>query len=84
MNVNECECYLLYNFFCSTADEPVWVFGMCDTSQQLALGYMEIVNDRIAATLLPIVEDHTHNGTIILAAYSTATNCIESLISQTG
>ena len=37
---------------------------MCDTSQQPALGYMEIVNDRTAATLLPIIEDHTHNGTI--------------------
>ena len=26
---------------------------------------MEIVNDRTAATLLSIIEDHTHNGTII-------------------
>ena len=61
------------------ADESVWVFGMCDTSQQPALGYMEIVNDRTAATLLPIIEDHTHNGTIIWSDSWAAYNNIQQL-----
>ena len=36
-----------------------WVFGMVDTSITPALGYMEPVPDRIAATLLPIIQRHT-------------------------
>ena len=52
---------------------------MCDTSQQPALGYMEIVNDRTAATLLPIIEDHTHNGTIIWSDSWAAYNNIQQL-----
>ena len=34
---------------------PVWVFGMVDVSHQPALGYLEIVPQRDAATLLPIM-----------------------------
>ena len=30
------------------------MFGMCDTSEEPALGYMELVDSRDAATLLPI------------------------------
>jgi len=33
----------------------MWVFGMCDTSVTPALGYMELVPRRNAATLLPII-----------------------------
>ena len=42
-----------------------WVFGMVDTSQQPALGYMEVVQQRDAATLLPIIQAHTAPGTTI-------------------
>ena len=42
-----------------------WVFGMVDTSYQPALGYMEVVQQRDAATLLPIIQAHTAPGTII-------------------
>ena len=48
----------------STTTE-VWVFGMVDTSQSPALGYMEVVSLRDAATLLPIIQAHTAPGTII-------------------
>lgn len=38
---------------------------MVDTSYSPALGYMEIVPDRTAATLLPIIQAHTATGTTI-------------------
>ena len=38
---------------------------MVDTSQSPALGYMQIVNTRDAATLLPIINNHVAPGTII-------------------
>ena len=37
---------------------------MVDTSHHPALGYMEIVQHRNAATLLPIIQAHTAPGTI--------------------
>ena len=43
----------------------MWVFGMVDTSHEPALGYMRIVPDRTAATLLPIIQQHVANGTIV-------------------
>lgn len=45
--------------------QPVWVFGMCDTSQTPALGVMEIVQNRCASTLLPIMQQHLHSGTVV-------------------
>lgn len=42
----------------------VWVFGMVDVSHTPALGYMQIVPDRSAATLL-IIRGHLRNGTIV-------------------
>ena len=42
-----------------------WVFGLCDTSFDPALGYMELVPDRRAGTLLPIIQAHVKPGTII-------------------
>ena len=41
------------------------MFGMVDTSQQPALGYMEVVHARDAATLLPIIQAHTTPGSTI-------------------
>ena len=38
---------------------------MVDTSHQPALGYMEVVHQRNAATLLPIIQAHTATGNII-------------------
>ena len=38
---------------------------MVDTSQSPALGYMQIVNTRDTATLLPIINHHVAPGTII-------------------
>lgn len=43
----------------------MWVFGMVDTSVTPSLGYMELVTDRQAATLLPIIQAHVATGTII-------------------
>ena len=43
----------------------MWVFGLVDTSHSPALGYMEVVPRRDAATLLPIITAHTAQGTII-------------------
>ena len=41
------------------------MFGICDTSYSPALGYMQIVPQRDAATLLPIVQSHVAPGMII-------------------
>ena len=41
----------------------VWVFGMVDIAHTPALGYMEIVAQRDAATLLPIINNHVAPGT---------------------
>ena len=43
----------------------VWVFGLVDTSHTLALGYMEVVAQQDAATLLSIIQAHVIPGTII-------------------
>ena len=47
---------------------------MCDTSYEPALGYMELVPDRRASTLLPIIQAYIKPGTTIRseqwAAYS--------------
>ena len=41
------------------------MFGMCDTSQIPALGVMEIVPNRAAVTLLPILQQHLRSGTTV-------------------
>uniref|UniRef100_A0A0P4WJT7 ISXO2-like transposase domain-containing protein n=1 Tax=Scylla olivacea TaxID=85551 RepID=A0A0P4WJT7_SCYOL len=44
---------------------PTWVFGIVDRSTKPAVGYMEIVEARDAATLLPIVSKVVQPGSII-------------------
>ena len=61
------------------ADQPVWVFGMCDTSVSPGLGYMQIVPTRDAATLLPIIRDHVNPGTVIWSNSWAAYNNIQQL-----
>lgn len=48
----------------STSQE-IWIFGLADPSHTPDLGYMEIVPDRTAATLLPTIQAHVAPGTII-------------------
>ena len=49
------------------------MFGIVDTQYTLALGYIEIVPNREAATLLPIIQSNVQRGSIIhsdeLASY---------------
>ncbi|XP_062508808.1 uncharacterized protein LOC134185043 [Corticium candelabrum] len=47
------------------ARHPVWVFGIVDTSTTPATGYMEVVQRRDAATLLPIIQAHVLPNTTI-------------------
>jgi len=57
----------------------VWVFGLVDTSQSPALGYMEVVARRNAATLLPIIRAHTAPGTIVHSDEWAAYNRVQSI-----
>ena len=57
----------------------VWVFGLVDTSCTPALGYMEVVQRRDAATLLPIIQAHTRPETIIHSDEWAAYNHVQSL-----
>ena len=54
------------------------MFGMVDITHKPALGYMEIVARRDAATLLPIIDNHLHPGTEVWSdewrAYSNVGN----------
>ena len=48
-----------------SAAREQWVFGMVDCSVKPAIGYMELVDKRDAATLLPLVQQHTKPGTTV-------------------
>ena len=43
----------------------MWVFGIVDSSQTPALGYMEVVQSRDAATLLPTIQAHVAPGSVV-------------------
>lgn len=77
LNIN-CDVILLQNRR-GHALPPIWVFGMVDTSHIPALGYMEVVDQRDAATLLPIISDHIKPGTIIWSDGWAAYNGIAAL-----
>ena len=55
------------------------MFGLADTSQSPATGYVQIVPDRTAATLLPIIQAHVLPGTIIHSDMWSAYRCVQSL-----
>ena len=46
---------------------PLWVFGMVDVTHIPAIRYnnMEIVDQRDAATLLPIIQQDINSGTTV-------------------
>lgn len=46
-------------------ESPIWVFGIVDNSRSPAIGYMEIVEKRDAATLFPIIQKVVRQGSII-------------------
>ena len=52
---------------------------MCDTSHAPALGVMTIVPDRSAQTLLPILQQHLHSGTIVHSDEWAAYNRVQQL-----
>ena len=56
----------------------VWVFGIVDTSHQPALGYMEIVPRRDAATLLPIMQTHVCGSAMVHSDEWRAYHCIQT------
>ena len=47
------------------ADKEMWVFGITDTSTKPAITYLETVEKRDAATLLPIIEKVVRPGSIV-------------------
>ena len=55
------------------------MFGMVDTSTSPAVGYMEVVPQRNAATLLPIIQSHIQPGTIIHSDQWRAYNQVNAL-----
>jgi len=46
-------------------EDPIWVFGIIDSSLVRRSFHIEVVGNRSANTLLPIIERHTLPGTVI-------------------
>ena len=63
----------------SWLDDEIWVLGMVDTSTSPAVGYMEVVPQRNAATLLPIIQSNTQPGTVIHSDQWRAYNQVNTL-----
>ena len=58
--------------------KELWVFGLADTSYKPAITYLELVDKRDAATLLPIIRKAVQPGTIIHSDQWGAYNKIQS------
>ena len=58
--------------------KELWVFGVADTSYKPAITYLEIVEKKNAATLLPIIRKAVQPGTIILSDQWRAYHSIQS------
>ena len=73
-----CNAYSPQNHRGLPISQEMWVFGLADTSHTPAVGYMQVVNSRSAATLLPLIQVHVAPGTIIhsdqWSAYSRVTS----------
>ena len=72
-------CLILQNHRGRPPRTEQWVFGMVDTSHTPAIGYMEMVPCRDANTLLPIIQQHVHPGTIIHSDEWAAYNRVQHL-----
>jgi len=76
-------CNQIYLIFQNHLGRPprsqVWVFGMVDVSHTPALGYMQIVPQRDARTLLPIIQQHIRPGTIVQSDEWRAYNRVQQL-----
>ncbi|XP_019863338.1 PREDICTED: uncharacterized protein LOC100639804 [Amphimedon queenslandica] len=59
--------------------QELWVFGMVDTSFQPSLGFMQLVPNRQAATLYPIIQAHVANGTTVYSNEWSAYRQVASL-----
>lgn len=60
-------------------DYEIWVFGIADTSCNPSKIYMQIVDDRSASTLLPIITRVCRKGTIIVSDQWKAYNNIKKI-----
>ena len=58
-------CHKQKNHVGRVSENQIWVFGIADTSFRPAKVYIEIVPDRSAATLIPIIHRVIRPGTII-------------------
>ena len=56
-----------------------WVFGMVDCSTSPATGFVQIVERRNAATLLPIIHQHIRPGTMVYSDEWRAYNQVGNL-----
>jgi len=76
-------CNQIYFIFQNHRGRPprsqIWVFGMVDVSHTPALGYMQIVPQRDARTLLPIIQQHIRPGTIVRSDEWRAYNRVQQL-----
>lgn len=57
--------------------EQRWIFGIYDTEKKV--GHIQLVNDRTADTLIPIVQNNVHPGSTIYSDKSSAYRQLEDL-----